>query len=75
MWPYTHDESHWLTSDPAARPVPLYELEIAARRYRARVIAGWLRSAFFGLRRTARAALYRGRKVDGPPPKNAVGAD
>lgn len=83
MWPYTHDESNWLTVVAAlestqptpVRPPSLAELEVAARRYRARVVAGWIRSAFLGLRRLARAALYRGRKIDGAPPKNAVGAD
>ena len=83
MWPYTHDESNWLTvvavldtTQPRqVRPPSLAEMEVAARRYRARVVAGWIRGAFHGLRRMARAALYRGRKIDGTPPKNAVGAD
>lgn len=74
MWPYTHDESHWLTSGPTPRPIPLYELEIIARRYRAQVIAGWIRSGFLALRRMARAQLHS-RSIDAKPPKNAVGAD
>lgn len=75
MWPYTHDESNWLTTDPA-RPSPpsLGELERAARHYRSRVIAGWIRSGFSGLRRLARAALYRRRAVQAKPPPNVVGA-
>lgn len=75
MWPYTNDESHWLTGDPASRPVSLAEMEVAARRYRARVIAGWIRSGFHALRRTALAVLYRRRAIGNKPPPNAVGAD
>lgn len=82
MWPYTHDESNWLTvvavldstRPRELRPPSIAELEVAARRYRARVVAGWLRSAFAGLRRLARAEI-RSRSFDAKPPKNAVGAD
>ncbi len=64
MWPYTHDESNWLTSDPVhPRPPSLAGLERAARHYRSRVIAGWIRSGFSNLRQLARAALYRRRAV------------
>jgi hypothetical protein len=67
MWPYTNDESNWLEvvavidatrSHPADRP-SIAELERAARRYRARVIGEWLRSAFLALRELIRRALHR----------------
>ena len=82
MWPYTNDESNWLaviavleTSRPRPLDPPsLAELEHAARRYRARVIAGWLKSAFLGLRRLVRAARHRRSRAQAKPPGNVVGA-
>lgn len=84
MWPYTHDESNWLAvvdvlESARARPLDppsLAEIERAARRYRARVIAGWLKDAFRGAGRLVRAALYRRRRTERkPPPGVVVAAD
>jgi hypothetical protein len=63
MWPYTNDESNWLDAfaldEALGRRLTVAELELAARRYRARVIAGWLRRGFFALRHAARRAWPR----------------
>lgn len=82
MWPYTHDESDWLavidvleSTRPHPYPPSLAEIERAARRYRARVIAGWLKSAFHGAGRLVRSALHRGRTEPKPPPGGVVTAD
>lgn len=82
MWPYTHDESNWLavidvlgSTRPHPYPPTVAEIERAARRYRARVIAGWMKSAFRSVRRFARSALHRGRAEPKPPPGGVVTAD
>ncbi|MBM3547527.1 MAG: hypothetical protein FJX54_11270 [Alphaproteobacteria bacterium] len=62
MWPYTNDESNWLDLVEVMKATPrptVAELELAARRYRSRVIAGWLRSGFFALRTLVRRGLPR----------------
>ena len=67
MWPYTNDESSWLaaaleTSDGRAPdPHSLFALELAARRYRAQVIAGLLSNAARGLWRLLRGTPQRGK--------------
>ncbi len=83
MWPYTHDESNWLavvavlepTQPRPLDPPSLAEIERAARRYRARVIAGWLKSAFRSTGRLVRSTLHRGRAEPKPPPGGVVTAD
>ena len=82
MWPYTHDESNWLavidaleSTRPPPYPPTVAEIERAARRYRSRVIAGWLKSSFRSLRRLVRSALHRGRAQPKPPPGGVVTAD
>jgi hypothetical protein len=61
MWPYTNDEAAWLAaievperSGPRGLdPHSLFALELAARRYRAQMIARLLRDAALGLWRFA----------------------
>lgn len=80
MWPYTHDESNWLAVVAvlqSAQPRPLdppsiAEIERAARRYRSRVISGWLRSGFRSVGRLVRSALHRRRTEPKPPPAGGV---
>jgi hypothetical protein len=76
MWPYTQDESNWLAADDQpwttrTRPT-IAEIELAARRYRAEVIGGWIAAAFTALGRRLRAIRD---PAAAPPPRNAVGAD
>lgn len=83
MWPYTHDESNWLavvdvletTRPRPLDPPSLAEIERAARRYRARVIAGWLKDAARGAVRLVRSTLRRRRTEAKPPPGGVVTAD
>ena len=75
MWPYTHDETNWLaviavlesTHPRHPNPPSIAELEFAARRYRSRVIADGLKSAFRGLGRIVRSALHRRAEPKAPP--------
>jgi hypothetical protein len=74
MWPYTNDEAAWLAaievperSGPRGLdPHSLFALELAARRYRAQMIARLLRDAALGLWRFAlRMPRRRKPKADG----------
>jgi hypothetical protein len=58
MWPYTDDESAWVSNESFAvyqsrfkelTPMTIFEIEAEARRYRAEVIGGMLVAAGAGL--------------------------
>jgi len=58
MWPYTDDESAWVSREPfrldhsrfkELTPMSIFEIEAEARRYRAEVIGGMLTAAGTGL--------------------------
>ena len=80
MWSHTHDESNWLTTLSVLgtgrigpyNPPSIAEVEMAARRYRARAIADMVESAFSGVRRLARKALYRRPQTVKPPGASEV---
>ena len=83
MWPYTHDESNWLTTLSVletgriglGNPPSIAELEMAARHYRSRVIADMLKSAFRSVRRLVRKALHRRPDAAKPPGGMVSAAD
>lgn len=63
MWPYTNDESNWLevvaVMEATRRPLTVAEIERAARRERARMIAAWIKSGVVALREVLRRAPHR----------------